>query len=82
MDVTNRRFSAFTREDMRRLQVLQNRVLRLKCQNHDINTPTVELVKSSGDLSINQLGAFYTILQVFKTIHSGQPKYVAKELNI
>ena len=82
MDDTNRRFSAFTREDMRRLQVLQSRVLRLKCQNHDINTPTVELVKSSGDLSINQLGAFYTILQVFKTIHSGQPKYLAKKLNI
>ena len=82
MDDTARRFSAFTKEDMRRLQVLQNRVLRLKSQNHDMNTPTAELVQSSGDLSVNQLGAFYTVLQVFKIINSGLPKYLSEKLII
>ena len=84
MDDTDRRFSAFTKEDMRRLQVLQNRVLRLKCHNHnlDINTPTTYLLQLCGDLSVNQLGAYYTILQVFKTIHSGQPKYLAERLKL
>ena len=33
MDDTNRRYSALTKEDIRRLQVLQNRVLRIKCKN-------------------------------------------------
>lgn len=36
MDDTNRRYSALTKEDMRRLQILQNRVLRIKCQTQHI----------------------------------------------
>ena len=80
MDDTVRRSSSFTKEDMRRLQVLQNRVLRLKCRNNDLNTPTVELLKACGDLSVHQLGAYYTVLQVCKIINSGQPRDLADKL--
>ena len=80
MDDTERKFSAFTKEDIRRLQVLQNRVLRIKCQNYNLNTPTADLVKSCGDLSVHQLGVFHTLLQVFKIINSGQPVYLAEKL--
>ena len=82
MDDTNRRYSAFTKEDLRRLQVLQNRILRIKCKNHDMNTPTLELLKSCQDLSVQQLSAFHTVLNVFKIIHSRQPKYLAESLKL
>ena len=67
---------------MRRLQVLQNRVLRIKCHNYDMNTPTVDLLKSCGDLSVHQLGVFHTLLLVFNIVHSGQPEYLAKKLKL
>ena len=82
MDDIDRRYTALTKEDLRKLQVLQNRVLRLKCRNFDMNTPTAELLRACGDLSVHQLGAFHTILQVFKTIHSGQPNYLAERLTL
>ena len=77
---TVRRFSALSKEDIRKLQVLQKRVLRLKCRNHDLHTPTVELLNSCGDLSVHQLGAYHTVLQVFKIIKSGQPTYLSEKL--
>ena len=82
MDETSRRCSNFTKEDMRRLQVLQNRVLRIKCHNYDMNTPTVDLLKSCGDLSVHQLGVFHTLLLVFNIVHSSQPEYLAKKLKL
>ena len=82
MDETSRRSSTFTKEDMRRLQVLQNRVLRIKCHNYDMNTPTVDLLKSCGDLSVHQLGVFHTLLLVFNIVHSGQPEYLVKKLKL
>ena len=82
IDDTNRRYSAFTKEDLRRLQVLQNRILRIKCKNHDMTTPTLELLKSCQDLSVQQLSAFHTVLNVFKIIHSRQPKYLAESLKL
>lgn len=78
LDDTVRRFTALTKEDMRRLPVLQNQVLRLKYSNSDLNTPTVELLKACGDLSVHQLGAFYTVMQIHKTVTSGQSKYFSE----
>ena len=46
MDDTERRFTTITKEDMRKLQVLQNKVLRMKSKNKDLNTPTTELLAS------------------------------------
>ena len=80
MDDTERRYSAFSKEDLRRLQVLQNRILRLKCGNYDLNTPTTDLIKACGYFSVHQLGIFHTLMQVFKIIRNGQPKYLAEKL--
>ena len=70
---------AFTKEDNRKLQVLQNKVLRLKTGlGRDVST--AELTKASGDLSIQQLTAYHTIMTVFKmrsqTIFMKNSKYV------
>ena len=44
------------------------------------NKPCVELVKESGDMSIHQQIAYFTLLQVFKTTQSKKPDYLAKKL--
>ena len=77
MDDTERRFSAFTKEDARKLQ---NKTLRLKSRNYELNVPTQALLNSTGDLSIQQLGAFHTALTFFKIVQNGQPKYLADKL--
>ena len=82
MDETYRRFSSFTKEDLRRMQVLQNKVLRMKCKNYDLKTPTADLLKLCGDLSVQQLGVFHTLLQVYKTINNGKPGYLAERLTL
>ena len=47
------RIKSFRKEDCRRLQVLQNRVMRLKT-NLPQDTPCAELIKQAGGLSIHQ----------------------------
>ena len=80
MDDTDRRFTALTKEDMRKLQVLQNRVLRLKTDNFEFNVPTTKLLEDNKELSVQQLGALHTVLNVFKIITSGEPRYLAEKL--
>ena len=82
MDDKERRFSTITKEDMRKLQVLQNKVLRMKSNTKDLNTPTTELLACTGDLSVQQLGAFHTVLCIFKIIRSGKPRYLAEKLQL
>jgi hypothetical protein len=52
LDQENRRYSAFTRGDNRKLQVLQNKVMQLKC-NLPIRTPTENLIKATGDQAVS-----------------------------
>ena len=82
MDLTPRRFSAFTKEDCRQLQVLQNKVLRLKTGIWEHHTPTSILLDKSGDLSVHQLGALHTITTGFKAINQGKPKHLATKLRL
>ena len=82
MDETKRKFSALTKEDAWKLQVLQNKVLRLKSGNYDLNVPTSVLLEATGDLSVQQLGAFHTTLTVFKIIQSREPAYLAEKLTL
>ena len=82
MDDTERRFSTITKEDMRKLQVLQNKVLRMKSNTKDLNTPTTELLACTGDLSVQQLGAYHTVLCIFKIIRSGKTRYLAEKLQL
>ena len=49
----NSRFKSFSKEDCRRLQVLQNQVLTLKPRASKY-TPLVQLITESGELSIHQ----------------------------
>ena len=81
MDEVNRRSPAFNKEDNRRLQVLENKVMRMKT-GMSRDTPTVDLVKAAGDLSVHQLTAFTTLLTVFKAITSGKPKYIADKMRL
>ena len=78
-DKTNRRYTAFTKEDNRKLQTLQNQVLRLKT-GLSRYTPNPTLLSASGDLSVQQLTAFHTLSAVQKIIHAGKPEYLSEKL--
>ena len=82
MDITSRRFTAFSKEDCRRLQVIQNKILRYKTNLFTLNTPTSDLLDASGDLSVHQLAALHTLLTVFRIVTTRQPEYLAKKLAI
>ena len=62
---TNHRFPAFTKEDNRRLQTLQNKILRLK-SGLDRSTPTRTLLTARGDLSVQQTSAYFTLMSVHR----------------
>ena len=82
LDLSQRRFTSFTKEDNRRLQVLQNKVLRLRKidRSIDYNTPTEILVRSSGELSVQQLTAYHTLMTVFKAVQMEKPVYLHRKL--
>ena len=80
-DDTSRRYAAFTKEDNRKLQTLQNQVLRLKT-NLPRLTPTSTLLSVSGDLSVQQLTAFHTLSSLHKVLYSGKPRYLKNKLQI
>ena len=80
MDDTNRRFVAFTKEDCRKLQVLQNKTLRYKTVNYGLNVPTSDLLEATKDLSVHQLAAYHTLVTVFRVVTTGQPEYLAEKL--
>ena len=78
---SNTRFRSFTKEDSRRLQVIQNKVLRMKT-NLPKSTATSELINKSGDLSINQLAAYHSLLVTHKITRSNKPDYLAAKLKL
>ena len=80
-DEVNRRFSAYTKEDNRKLQTLQNMVLRMKT-DMPRRTPTTTLLALSGDLSVQQLTAQATLTSLQKVIHNGKPLYLADKLKL
>ena len=79
----NRRYRAFTKLDNNRLQTLQNRVMRMKLNEPcNSNTSCKELVRRSGEMSIQQLTAYFTLLQIFKTTQTQKPEYLANKLTL
>ena len=82
MDDSSRRFTAFTKDDCRRLQVLQNKVLRMTVENSDRNTSTKVLLEKAKELSVHQLGAFHTLQTVFKAVTNEEPKYLFNRLKL
>ena len=78
---TQVRFTCYTKEDNRKLQVLQNQVARLLINKPlERHLPTADLLKLSGDLSIHQMGALRTVNLVKKVLLHQKPCYLAKRL--
>jgi len=61
----------------RDLQKIQNRVCRVVTRS-DWSTPTEELLRQCGWLSVNQLGIYHSVLLVHKTKLSEKPLYLHK----
>ena len=81
--VTNTRFSTFTKEDNRQLQVLQNQLCRLLLNERGYykqNQSTKQLLDKCGELSIHQLGAQRTLMMMKKIILSKKPGYISEKL--
>ena len=72
---------SFTKEDCRKLQVLQNKVIRLKTVIPKTTPPSV-LIQQSGDLSIQQLTAFHSLVMTYKITRTNKPDYLAKKLKL
>ena len=81
MDDNNRRYTAFSKSDNRRLQVLQNRVLRLKT-GLPRDTHLTDLLQESNCMSVQQLTAYHTLMTVHRVITTGFPKYLANKLKL
>ena len=77
MDDSSRRFISFTKEDCRKLQVIQNKVLRIQTASKDRNEPTKNLLDKAQQLSVHQLGAYHSVQLLFKVVTTHQPKYLA-----
>ena len=73
-DEENRKSTAFWKEDNRKLQVLMNKVLR-SLTGLEYETPVPVLLESSGQLSVHQRSALFTLTSVHKTLQSKHPAY-------
>ena len=57
--------TSIPKRDMNKLQVLQNKALRI-VNYENRSTSTKKLLKSTGNLSVHQPGAFHTLNQIYK----------------
>ena len=74
MDEHTRNKMAITKEDMRKLQVIQNKALRLlKWMPRE--TPVSTLLSANKELSVHQLVAYHTGVQMYKVSTTRQPTY-------
>ena len=74
MDVENRISPSITKDDLRRLQVLQNKCLRL-LTNSKYDTPTSTLLQKTNLLSVHQLTAHLMLSQVYNINQTRLPSY-------
>ena len=73
-DEETRNGIAVTKEDMRRLQVLQNQVMRMMTRLEQ-GTTTELLCNRSNQLSVHQLVAYHSLNQVYKIYRDKKPQY-------
>ena len=59
---------------MRKLQVLQNKIMRVET-GLDYTAPTQELINKTKQLSVHQHVAYHTLCQTHKILKSEEPKY-------
>ena len=80
---TMSRFTTYTKEDNRKLQVLQNQVCRLIQGNfykYKQDQSTKELLEQCGESSIHQLEAQRTVIMMKKILSSNKPAYLAEKI--
>ena len=75
----NSRHTAITKESMRKLQILQNKVMRIET-GLDHQTSSQVLLNQCQYLSVHQLVAFHSGCQAFKIIQSKLPVYHTNRL--
>ena len=73
------RSPSLTKEDMRKLQVLQNKCLRLLTSS-DYKTPTNILLQKTQKLSVHQQVAYLSLSQVFSIHQNKSPVYHYRRL--
>ena len=73
-DASLRKSPSLTKDDVRKLQVLQNKCLRI-ITNSDYETPTTSLLQKTNTLSVHQLMAHLSLSQVFSIFKSKLPAY-------
>ena len=73
-DATVRTSPSLTKDDVRKLQVLQNKCLRI-ITNSDYRTPTLSLLQKTNTLSVHQMMAHLSLSQVFSIYKSKLPNY-------
>ena len=73
-DDQTRKSTAFTKDDNAKLQILVNKVLR-SLTGLDRDTPIAVLHVTSGQLSVQQRTAMFTLVSVHKSIQTKQPVY-------
>ena len=66
--------TSIRKEDMRKLQILQNSALRLLLRKPR-ETPVKNLLKESKQLSVHQLVAYHTATQTYKVFKNEEPRY-------
>ena len=68
------RHTTISKEDMRKLQILQNKAMRIETRS-DYETPTKTLLEKCNQLSVHQLVAYHTAVQTFKIMTTQLPTY-------
>ena len=79
-DDQSRKSTAFSKGDNQKLQILVNKVLRCPT-GLDRETSVMDLHNKSGQLSVHQRCAFFTIVLVHKTLNKKQPEYHFSQLS-
>ena len=74
LDEEARASRTMTKEDLRKLQVLQNKCMRLVTSS-EYRTPTEHLLRATGSLSVHQRTAQLTLAQVHSISRSKKPTY-------
>ena len=74
MNETTRRNMCISKDDMRRLQVMQNKCLRM-LTGMDRYTPTATLLEKANFLSVHQVVAQQSIVQVYNVLRHQAPSY-------
>ena len=78
-NVDGQKFLSYTKEDNRKLQVLQNSIMRL-LTGLPRETPTSFLLGQTNTLSIQQRIAFQTLILTKKIVSAKKPTYIAEKL--